>query len=403
MKHLHDLTLSGEKVILRLDLNVPIKDGRVADDTRIRAAIPTLEYILDQDASVILLSHLGRPQKDKNADGSIKKDTYSLRAVADYLSKIIKQTVLFCDENTGPAAQNMVEDLENGQVLILENTRFQSGEKKGDAELAKEWASFGNIYINDAFGAAHRAHASTCTIADYFDKDHKGAGLLLHKEVKEGQKVLFDAKRPLLAIVGGAKVSDKIMLLEQMVEKADHIIIGGGMAYTFIKANGGQVGNSLVEEDKLELAEKIMQKAISEHTKIYLPMDSVIADDFSESAKHRVADSNDIPSGWMGLDIGPKAIQSFEEAISSCKTIIWNGPMGVFEFEAFSNGTFAIAKSVARSTQNGAYSLVGGGDSANAVNQSGLSDQISHISTGGGAMLELLEGKTLPGIKALEV
>ena len=402
MKHLEQLSLAESKVLVRVDFNVPLKEGKVADDTRIQAALPTLQYILDQGASIILLSHLGRPQKDKNEDGSLKRDQFSLKAVADYLGTLVDASVHFCPENTGAIAREAVAQLEQGQILILENTRFQEGEKKGDEALAEEWASYADFYVNDAFGAAHRAHASTCTVANFFDGQHKAAGYLLHKEVSEGQKVLFDAQRPLLAIVGGAKVSDKILLLEQMVEKADMIIIGGGMAYTFIKAKGGAIGNSLVEEDKLDLALKILQKAIAEHTEIYLPVDSVVADEFAATAKTQNTASDQIPDGWMGLDIGPKAVQDFSKAIAKAKTIIWNGPMGVFEFDAFNKGTFAMAKAIAEATQNGAYSLVGGGDSANAVNQSGLAASISHISTGGGAMLELLEGKTLPGIKALE-
>lgn len=402
MNTLDALALKGKTVLMRVDFNVPIKNGNVEDDTRIRATLPSIQEILTKGGKLVLLSHLGRPQKDKKANGKIKKDKYSLAPVAQHLSSLLNKEVTFSDETIGPKAEERVKKLGEGEVIIMENTRFHKGEKSGDEDFAKALSRLGDLYVNDAFGAAHREHASTSTVAKFFDKANKGAGFLLQKEIEQAEKALKEGKRPFIAIIGGAKVSDKIDLIGKMIEKADHIIIGGGMAFTFIKAKDGKVGNSLVEEDKLKSAKQLIQEAIAEHTEIHLPEDSVIADDFAEDANYKVEKSNNIPDGWMGLDIGPQAVRAFSKVIAQGETIIWNGPMGVFEMEAFSNGTFAIAEAVADATVKGAYSLVGGGDSVSAVNKSGKSGQISHISTGGGALLEYLEGKTLPGIAALE-
>ena len=398
-----NLDVNGKKVLVRVDFNVPL-DGnhQVTDDTRIRGALPTINYLLDNGGSVILMSHLGRPQKKRKEDGSIDREQFTLQHVVGRLSKLLDREVKFCDEVVGDKARRMAAELQPGEVLLLENTRFETGEKKGDRRLAEQLAQLGDLYVNDAFGSAHRAHVSTTTVADFFDAPHKSFGFLMEKELKNADKVLHHSERPLTAILGGAKVSDKILLIERLIGLVDHLLIGGGMAYTFFKAKGGQVGKSLVEEDRLDLAKELLEKADAKGVNLLLPEDSIIADDFSADAQRRTADSMKIPDGWMGLDIGEKARQAFAGVIADSKTIFWNGPMGVFEIEPFAHGTRAIAQAVANATDEGAYSLVGGGDSVAAVNQMGLADEISFVSTGGGAMLEFMEGKELPGVQAIK-
>ncbi len=398
-----DIDFKGKKALVRVDFNVPLdKEGRITDDTRIRAALPTIRYILEQGGAVILLSHLGRPQKKRKADGSIDVERFTLRHIVGHLSELLGREVKFCPEPVGEQARKMAAELQPGEVLLLENTRFEPGEEKGDENLARQWAELADVYVNDAFGTAHRAHASTATVAKFFPKGAKTMGFLMQAEVENANKVLHQPERPLTAIVGGAKVSDKILLLERLLDFVDNLLIGGGMAYTFIKSQGGQVGNSLVEEDRLELAAQLLAKAKDKGVQLLLPVDSVIADKFAADARTQVAPSNAIPDGWMGLDIGPEAVAAFSKVITDSKTILWNGPMGVFEMEPFAQGTKAIAEAVARATEKGAFSLVGGGDSVAAVTQMGLADKVSFVSTGGGAMLEFLEGKTLPGIAALQ-
>ncbi|PHN05888.1 phosphoglycerate kinase [Flavilitoribacter nigricans] len=397
-----DINFKGQKALVRVDFNVPLnKDFEITDDTRIRAALPTIKKILDQGGAAILMSHLGRPQKKKKEDGSIDVDTFTLKHLVDHLQALLNVPVHFCPETVGATAEKKAAELPMGEVLLLENTRFEAGEEKGSEELAEAMSKLGDIYVNDAFGTAHRAHASTTTVAQFFPAEKKTFGFLMEAEIINADKVINNPEHPVTAIVGGAKVSDKILLLERLIESVDTLIVGGGMAYTFIKAQGGTIGNSLVEEDKLDLALKLVDKAKEKNVEILLPEDSVIADRFDKDADHKVADSNSIPDGWMGLDVGPKAREVFADAIDRSKTLLWNGPMGVFEFENFAQGTKAIAEAVAQATKKGAFSLVGGGDSVAAVNQMGLSDEVSYVSTGGGAMLEFLEGKELPGIKAI--
>ncbi len=393
----------GKKALVRVDFNVPLDSNfNITDDTRIRGALPTIRHILDNGGAAILMSHLGRPTKKLLPDGSIDKEKFTLNHVVGHLSELLNVKVKFCDELVGDKAQKMAAGLQPGEVLILENTRFEPGETKGDETLAKQLAEMGDVYVNDAFGTAHRAHASTTTVAQFFGKGKKEFGFLMDAEVKAAQKMLSNPPRPLTAIIGGAKVSDKILLLERLIDFVDNLLIGGGMAYTFVKAQGGNVGKSLVEEDKQELALKLLEKAKNKGVQLLLPEDSAIADNFDNSAKVSSANSHAIPDGWMGLDIGEKARKAYAGVVHDSKAILWNGPMGVFEMDNFAAGTKAIAEAVAEATQNGAFSLVGGGDSVAAVNQMGLADEISHVSTGGGAMLEFLEGKELPGIKAIE-
>ncbi|HMQ61155.1 MAG TPA: phosphoglycerate kinase [Flavilitoribacter sp.] len=398
-----DLDFKGKKALVRVDFNVPLdKEYHITDDTRIRAAIPTIRHILDHGGSVILMSHFDRPLKKLLPDGSIDKEKFTLRHLLGRLSELLSVKVQFCETTVGPEAGKMAAALQPGQVLLLENTRFYKGEEKGDEELARQMAELGDLYINDAFGSAHRAHASTATVAQFFPPDKRAFGFLMKAEVENADRVVNNPERPLAAIVGGAKVSDKILLLERLIDLCDTLIIGGGMAYTFVKAQGGQIGKSLVEEDKTDLALELIKKAKSKGVNLLLPADSRIADNFSNEANLKVASSDEIPEGWMGLDIGPQAVAAFETAIKSCKTILWNGPMGVFEFPNFAGGTKAVAEAVAAATAAGAFSLVGGGDSVAAVNQMGLDDKVSYVSTGGGAMLEFLEGKTLPGVAAIQ-
>ncbi len=397
-----NLNFKDKKVLIRVDFNVPLnKAYQIMDDTRIVAALPTIEHVLAEGAAVILMSHLGRPQKKKNEDGSINVGKFTLRHLVEYLSEVLSVTVHFADDCIGASAAEKAKQLNPGEILLLENTRFHKGESKGDEAMAEKLASLADIYINDAFGTAHRAHASTTTTAKFFDANHKSFGFLMEKELKNGNRVLNNPERPLTAIIGGAKVSDKILLLEKLIDFVDNLIVGGGMAYTFVKAQGGEIGKSLVELDKQDLALALLEKAKAKGVNILLPQDSVIADAFAADANTNIVATNAIEGDWMGLDIGTEARATFEEAILNAKTILWNGPMGVFEMEAFANGTKAIATAVAKATQNGAFSLVGGGDSVAAVKQMGLADKVSYVSTGGGAMLEFLEGKTLPGVAAI--
>jgi len=381
-----DFDVNNKKVLVRVDFNVPIKDGKVGDDTRIQAALPTIKYLLAHDAAVILCSHLGRPKGEPDP-------AFSLKPVAEYLGSLIDADVKFVGDCIGEKAEAAAAALKPGQVLVLENTRFYAGEKKNDPEMAKQLASLADLFVNDAFGSAHRAHASTAGVADYLPA---AAGFLLEKEIKYLGNAIADPETPFVAILGGAKVSDKIGVIENLLTKSDKILIGGGMANTFFKAQGYNVADSLVEEDALGTAKDLLAKAGG---KLVLPIDMVIANAFDANADSRVMDVGDVPAGWRILDIGPKTVEKFSEIIKSAGTVVWNGPMGVFEFEKFAQGTFAIAKALAESDATG---IVGGGDSASAIKKSGLEDKITHISTGGGASLEMLEGKILPGLAVLQ-
>lgn len=384
------------RVLVRVDFNVPLnEDFSIGDDNRMRAAVPTIKKILSDGGKAIIMSHLGRPK-----EGPTEK--YSLKHLVGHLSELLGGVkVHFADDCIGEDAYCLAESMQPGEVLLLENLRFYKQEEKGDKEFAQKLAKLGDYYVNDAFGTAHRAHASTAVIADYFYKNKKMFGYLMEAEIESAEKVLHHADKPFTAILGGAKVSDKIMMIENLMNRANNIIIGGGMAYTFFKAMGGEIGNSLLEEDKMDVAKEVLEKAKKTGVNIYLPKDSIVADKFAADANTKEAENGKIENGWMGLDIGPKAIEEFSKVIAASKTILWNGPMGVFEMEKFSHGTIAIAKAVAEATKKGAYSLVGGGDSVAAVNQLGFADAISYVSTGGGAMLEFFEGKELPGIAAI--
>jgi phosphoglycerate kinase len=389
-------SFAGKKVLIRVDFNVPLDENKnITDDTRIRGAEPTIQKILDDGGSVVLMSHLGRPK-----EGPTEK--YSLKHLLPRLAETFgSDQVSFVDDCISEKAFELSASLQPGHVLLLENLRFYKEEEKGDRAFAEKLSRHGEVYINDAFGTAHRAHASTAVIAEFFSSENKGFGYLMNAEIENAEFVLHKSKKPVTAIVGGAKVSDKIQLLERLVDIMDNILIGGGMAYTFIAAQGGKIGNSLFEPDFTELALKILAKAEQKNTKIYLPVDSVAADRFAADAEKQTTKSDSIPDGWMGLDIGPEAVETYKNVVLDSKTILWNGPMGVFEFKNFSNGTFSIAEAVANATDKGAFSLIGGGDSVSAIQQSGLSERVSYISTGGGAMLEFLEGKELPGISAI--
>lgn len=394
--------LNGKKVLIRVDFNVPLNsNSQITDDTRIRKAIPTIKAILAQGASVILMSHLGRPLKKLNEDGSINKVKFSLKHLVDHLSSTLEIPVIFARDTVGEDAFDKALRLAPGQVLLLENTRFNKGEKKGDDEFAAKLAKLADAFINDAFGAAHRSHASTTTVAKYFNPENKSLGLLMEEEIKSAKKVLNSPKRPFTAILGGAKVSDKIQLIDKLLDFCDNLLIGGGMTYTFIKAKNGKTGNSLVEKSHIDLAKELLQKAVDRNVDLILPEDSLCADKFDAESESKICSSMDIPDGWMGLDVGPKAISDYARVIEGSQTVLWNGPLGVFEFEKFSTGTFKTAASVAAATAKGAFTLIGGGDSVSAINKSGLADKVSFISTGGGAMLEYLEGKVLPGIAAV--
>jgi phosphoglycerate kinase len=397
MLNLHETNFKNKRVVMRVDFNVPLdKEFNVTDDTRISAAVASINKILNDGGSVVLMSHLGRPKGGPEAKYSLK------HVLATLQSYFPDRTIHFADDCVSETAFAQSAQLKSGEILLLENLRFYPEEEKGNPEFAQKLSRHGDIYINDAFGTAHREHASTATIAKYFDTNHKGFGYLMNAEVESASKVLHQAVSPVTAIVGGAKVSDKIQLLERLIDNMDNILIGGGMAYTFIAAKGGKIGKSLVEPDFINLALKILEKAAANNTTIYLPEDSIIADKFSADAASDVVKSEAIPDDWMGLDIGPKAIEKYADVIKNSKTILWNGPMGVFEFPNFAKGTFSIAKAVAESTDAGAFSLIGGGDSVSAINESGLEKRVSYVSTGGGAMLEFLEGKELPGIKAIK-
>ena len=397
MSKFSSYNFAGQKALVRVDFNVPLNDKfEITDDTRMTSTIPTIKKILADGGSAILMSHLGRPK-----DGPT--DKYSLKHLLPHLQELLgaQTKVLFADDCIGEQALLTASKLVPGEVLLLENLRFYKEEEKGDEQFAEKLSKLGTVYVNDAFGTAHRAHASTAVIAKYFQTDKKMFGLLMEAEVISAEKVLHEAQKPFTAIIGGAKVSDKILIIEMLVDKATDIIIGGGMAYTFMKARGGKIGNSLCEEDRLQTASDLLAKATKKGVSIHLPEDSVIADKFAADANTETRPSDAIPDGWMGLDIGPKACGIFAEVIRRSKTVLWNGPMGVFEFEKFQAGTKAIAEAVAEATANGAFSLVGGGDSVSAVNQFGFADKVSYVSTGGGAMLEYFEGKVLPGIAAI--
>ncbi|MBE2229137.1 MAG: phosphoglycerate kinase [Chitinophagaceae bacterium] len=387
----------NQKALIRVDFNVPLNDKfEITDDTRMRAAVPTIKKILNDGGSVILMSHLGRPK-----DGPTEK--YSLKHLISHLSELLGGTrVFFADDCIGEQAWLTTGMLRPGEVLLLENLRFYKEEEKGNEEFAAKLARLGDVWVNDAFGTAHRAHASTAVIAKFFQPEKRLFGYLMEGEVNSAEKVLHSAEKPFVAIIGGAKVSDKILIIENLLERATDIIIGGGMAYTFMKARGGKIGNSLCEEDRLHTAMEILQKAKERNVSIHLPEDSVIADKFDAEANTATAPSDAIPDGWMGLDIGPKAEGIFAEVIKKSRTILWNGPMGVFEMEKFQKGTKAVATAIAEATQAGSFSLVGGGDSVAAVNKFGFADKVSYVSTGGGAMLEYFEGKVLPGIAAVK-
>ena len=393
MKTLNDFNFNNKKAIIRVDFNVPLDENfKVTDATRIEAAKPTIDKILKDGGSVILMSHLGRP---KGVEAK-----YSLQHIVSKTEEILGQKVHFASDCIGEIAENAAKNLQPGEILLLENLRFYAEEEKGDVEFSKKLASLGDIYVNDAFGTAHRAHASTTIIAQFF-KEAKCFGYLLAKEIESIEKVLKNSEKPVVAILGGSKVSSKITVIENILDKVNHMIIGGGMTFTFIKALSGKIGNSICEDDKLELAIEILKQAKEKGVQIHLPVDVVAADSFSNDANTQIVDVNHIPDGWQGLDAGPKSLAIFRQIILDSKTILWNGPLGVFEMENFAKGTISLGEYIAESTANGAFSLVGGGDSVAAVKQFGLEPKMSYVSTGGGAMLEMLEGRTLPGIAAI--
>ena len=394
MKTIQDINFRGKRALIRVDFNVPLdKSYSVTDDNRIRATIPTIQKILQAGGSCILMSHLGRPK-----DGP--EDKYSLRHTIKTTEALLGKSVQFANDCIGEEARIKAAALKPGEVLLLENLRFYKEEEKGDLTFSEKLSKLGDIYVNDAFGTAHRAHASTTIVAQFF-KD-KCAGLVMAAELINARKVLENAVKPFTAIMGGAKISDKILIIERLLDKVNHLIIGGGMSYTFFKALGGNVGKSLVEEDKLDLAKELIQKAKAKGVELHLPIDSVIADKFDAAANTEIANNNSIKEGWMGLDIGPQAREVFSRVIEDSKTILWNGPMGVFEMKQFELGTKVVAEAIVRATNKGAFSLIGGGDSAAAVAQMGFSEKVSYVSTGGGALLEYFEGKVLPGVKALD-
>jgi phosphoglycerate kinase len=397
MSQFSSFNFKNKKALIRVDFNVPLNDKfEITDDNRMRATIPTIEKILNDGGSVILMSHLGRPK-----DGPAEK--YSLKHLVKHLSDLLGgKTVLFANDCIGNEAVNKSANLQPGEVLLLENLRFYKEEEKGDEAFAEKLSKLGDVYVNDAFGTAHRAHASTAVIAKYFSPENKMFGLVMEGEVKSAEKVMHSSEKPFTAIIGGAKVSDKILIIENLLERATDIIIGGGMAYTFFKACDGHIGKSLCEDDRLDTARELLNKADKKGVCIHLPSDSIIADQFSNDANISSSLSNTIPDGWMGLDIGSMATDMFTKVIHNSKTILWNGPMGVFEMEKFQHGTKAIAHAIAEATEKGAFSLVGGGDSVAAVNKFGYADKVSYVSTGGGAMLEYFEGKELPGIAAMK-
>ena len=385
-KTIRDIDPKGKRVLVRVDFNVPIKDGKVGDDTRIRAALPTLQYLLEHGAALILCSHLGRPKDAPDPQ-------FSLRPVAGYLGKLLDKPVSFAEDCIGPKAESAAKALKPGEVVLLENTRFHPGEKKNDPEMARQLASLADVFVNDAFGSAHRAHASTVGVANFLPAV---AGFLMEKEIQYLGQAIANPEKPFIAVLGGAKISDKIGVIKNLLTKADAILIGGGMANTFFKAQGYPLGDSLVEEEVLDTARELLEQG---KTHLRLPVDVVIADKFDADAKYKTMPMGQIPDGWRILDIGPDTVESFAKVIKGAKTVVWNGPMGVFEFPEFAKGTFGVAKALAESD---AVSIVGGGDSVAAIQQSGVVSKITHISTGGGASLEMLEGLTLPGVAALQ-
>jgi len=394
MTTVNDIDFKGQRVLVRVDFNVPLNDQlEVTDDTRIRATIPTVKAIIKNNGIPVLMSHLGRPK------GGYEKEL-SLKNIVETLEKLSEQHVLFASDCIGDDVVKLTQQANTGEVVLLENLRFYTEESKGDLDFAKKLANNGDFYVNDAFGTAHRAHASTAIIADFFE-GKKAFGLVMAAEIENVSKILNEGKSPVTAIVGGAKVSSKISILENLIPTLDNLIIGGGMAFTFIKAKGGKVGSSLVENDYLETAQKILEAADRENVKVILPEDSVNANSFSNEADQKISKADAIEDGWMGLDVGPQTLNALEEVLLQSKTILWNGPMGVFEFSNFERGTREVAKLIAKATEGGAFSLVGGGDSVAAIKKFGMEDEVSYVSTGGGAMLEYLEGKELPGIKAI--
>ena len=394
MKTVNDFNFNGKKALIRVDFNVPQDENlKVTDNTRIVSAKPTIDKILKDGGSAILMTHLGRPKGQAT-------DKFSLKHIVDEVSKVLGVSIKFVDECVGPKAEKAAADLKPGEVLLLENLRFHNEEEKGDEEFAKQLAKLGDIYVNDAFGTAHRAHASTAIIAKFFPSN-KCFGLLMAKELDAIQKVLKTGEKPITAILGGSKVSSKITIIENILPVVDNLIIGGGMTYTFVKAQGGKIGKSICEDDKQDLALDILKKAKEQGVKVYLPEDSVVANDFSNDADIQIVDTKSIPDGWEGLDVGPKTVKTFSEVIKTSKTILWNGPLGVFEMPNFAKGTKSIGDAIGEATKNGAFSLVGGGDSVAFVKQNNYTDKVSYVSTGGGAMLESLEGKELPGVAAV--
>jgi phosphoglycerate kinase len=394
IKTVNDINFKGKKALVRVDFNVPLDDQfNVTDDTRITAAMKTVKKILSDGGSTILMSHLGRPK-----EGPV--DKFSLRHIISDLENAVGTKVQFANDCIGSEAEELATNLKEGEVLLLENLRFYKEEEKGDKEFAKKLANLGDIYVNDAFGTAHRAHASTAVIAQFFEE--KVAGYLMQSELENADKVIENPAAPYTAVMGGAKISDKILIIEKLLDRVDNLIIGGGMSYTFAKAQGGKIGDSLLEADKMDLALQLIEKARKNGVKLVLPVDTVTSKAFANDAEQGTAKSGEIPDGWMGLDIGPETRKLFAEIIKNSKTVLWNGPMGVFEMSSFEAGTKAIAEAVVEATQNGAFSLIGGGDSAAAINKFGYGEQVSYVSTGGGALLEYMEGKVLPGVKALE-
>lgn len=393
MLTMDNYNFKGKKASVRVDFNVPLdKQFNITDDTRLRACLPTINKILKDGGSAILMSHLGRPKEGP-------EEKYSLKHVIKWLETNYKTKVHFADDCIGESAKKLSSSLQPGEILLLENLRFYKQEEKGDEEFAQKLASYGDVWVNDAFGTAHRAHASTAVMGKFL-KD-KVCGYVMQAELDNADKVLNKANKPYTAIMGGSKVSDKILIIERLLDKVDNLIIGGGMTYTFVLADGGKIGKSISEPDKIELAKSIIEKAKAKGVKLFFPVDNVVADNFSNDANKKVVNKGEIPDGWEGLDIGPESIKIFQKVVEESKTILWNGPMGVFEFSNFAAGTNAIADSVVKATQNGGYSLIGGGDSASAVNNAGYGDKVSYVSTGGGALLEYMEGKVLPGVAAL--
>ena len=393
MKTLNDFNFKNKKALIRVDFNVPLNESfEVTDATRITSAKPTIIKILEDGGSCILMSHLGRPKG--------VQDEFSLRHIINKVEDIIGVETKFVANCVGEKAESAAANLKPGEILILENLRFHDEETKGDKAFAEQLSKLGDIYVNDAFGTAHRAHASTTIVADFFP-EKKCFGYLLEQEIKSIDKVMKTGEKPVLAVLGGAKVSSKITIIENILDKVNHLIIGGGMAFTFVKAQGGSIGNSICEDDKMELALDILKQAKEKNVQIHIPVDVVAADDFSNEANTQICNIDSIPDGWEGVDAGPKSIKQFHDVVMQCKTILWNGPLGVFEMKSFANGTIELGNSIAEATKNGAFSLVGGGDSVAAVKQFGFEDKVSYVSTGGGAMLESLEGKTLPGIAAI--